>query len=138
MSTRESGFSLVEVIIAMFLLMVLALAVLPLTISATRTSVVNRDLVAATAFASAQLAPIKAEFGIEGSATCSELAARATPTGGVISDPAGTGLTATLEIGACPTDPSLYPATVAVTVEVRSAAGRSLVAIPTLVLVSQL
>ncbi|MCP2637175.1 prepilin-type N-terminal cleavage/methylation domain-containing protein [Microbacterium sp. HD4P20] len=139
MARHEEGFSLVEVIIAMFLLMVLALAVLPLTIGAARTSVVNRNLVAATALASAQLAPIKAGFGIDrtGPSRCSELAAQAVPAEGAISDPAGTGLSATVDIGACPTDAALYPATVAVTVEVLSATGLSLVAIPTLVLVSE-
>lgn len=139
MPRTADGFSLVEVIIAMFLLMVLAVAVLPLTIGVARASVVNRDLVAATAFANAQLAPITGDFGIgrAGPARCSELAARAVPAGGAIPDPAGTGMSATVEIGACPTGATLYPATVAVTVEVRSAAGRSLVAVPTLVLVSE-
>ncbi|WP_164861515.1 prepilin-type N-terminal cleavage/methylation domain-containing protein [Microbacterium sp. CPCC 204701] len=139
MAHDEEGFSLVEVIIAMFLLGVLALAVLPLTIAAARTSVVNRDLVAATAFANAQLAPIKADFGVgrSGPARCSELAARAVPAEGAISDPAGAGMRATVAIGPCPTDTALYPATAAVTVEVRNSAGNSLVVIPTLVLVSE-
>ena len=140
MARHEEGFSLVEVIIAMFLLAVLSLAVLPLTIAAARTSVVNRELVAATAFANAQLAPIKADFGVgrAGPARCSELAARAVPATGAIPDPAGAGMSATVAIGPCPTDPAQYPATVAVTVEVRGAAGRSLVTLPTLVLVSEL
>ena len=47
---RDSeGFSIVEVIIAMFLLMVLSLAVLPLIIGATRTSAVNRSHLSALA-----------------------------------------------------------------------------------------
>lgn len=139
MPRTADGFSLVEVIIAMFLLAVLSLAVLPLSIAAARTSVVNRDLVAATAFANAQLAPIKADFGVgrTGPARCSELAARAAPAEGAIPDPAGTGMRATVAIGPCPTDAALYPVTAAVTVEVLDAAGSSLVVIPTLVLVSE-
>jgi prepilin-type N-terminal cleavage/methylation domain-containing protein len=136
---EEQGFSLVEVIIAMFLLAVIALAILPLMIGATRTSVVNRDVVAATTFANAQLAPIKADFGIEpaGPARCSELATRAVPSAAAMPDPAGTGMSATVGIAACPSDPAVYPATIAVTVEVRDAAGRSLAVLPTLVVVTE-
>lgn len=135
----SDGFSLVEVIIAMFLLMVLALAVLPLIIGATRTSVVNRDIVAATAFANAQLAPVKADFGVDPTTPtrCSELAARAVQPEAAIPDPADTGMSATVEVATCPVGAAAYPATVAVTVEVRDAEHRALVTLPTLVLVSE-
>ena len=60
--TDADGFSLVEVVIAMFLLAVLALAVLPALIGATRASVTNRSVLTATTFANGQLAAIQADF----------------------------------------------------------------------------
>lgn len=132
---RDSkGFSIVEVIIAMFLLMVLALAVLPLIIGATGTSVVNRDLVAATTFANAQLAPIKAAFPNDpGTPTsCATLRGRAAVD---VQDTAGTGLQADITIGACPT---AYPGAVVVTVlvEDRAAPGDTVTRLATRLSVS--
>lgn len=132
---RDSeGFSIVEVIIAMFLLMVLALAVLPLIIGATNTSVVNRDLVAATTFANNQLAPIKASFPNDPSTptSCATLRGRAAVD---VADVAGTGLQADLTVGACP---AAYPGSVLVTVAVEDSAapGDVLVQLPTRVSVS--
>lgn len=132
---RDSeGFSIVEVIIAMFLLMVLSLAVLPLIIGATSTSVVNRDLVAATTFANAQLAPVKASFPNDPATptSCAALRGRAAVD---VPDPAGTGLTADLTMGSCP---AAYPGVVLVTVIVEDPAdpGAVLVRLPTRVSVS--
>lgn len=132
---RDSeGFSIVEVIIAMFLLMVLSLAVLPLIIGATSTSVVNRDLVAATTFANAQLAPVKASFPNDPATptSCAALRGRAAVD---VPDPAGTGLTADLTMGSCP---AAYPGVVLVTVVVEDPAdpGVGLVRLPTRVSVS--
>lgn len=130
-TSREDGFSIVEVIIAMFLLAVLALAVLPLVIGATRVSVSNRDLVAAAAFANSQLAPIRADFPNDpvSPTTCSSLRARAATE---VADPAGTGLTADILVGTCPT---AYPGTVTVVVTVSDADGE-LTSIPTRIPVS--
>lgn len=132
MSRTQEGFSLVEVIIAMFLLTVIALAILPLTIGVTRVSVSNRDLVAATTLANAQLAPITAAFPNDplSPTSCATLRSTYARTG--IVDPAGTGLTAAVTIGACPAG---YPGSVTVTVAV-SRAGTTLVTLPTRVLVS--
>ncbi|WP_214466749.1 prepilin-type N-terminal cleavage/methylation domain-containing protein [Microbacterium flavescens] len=132
---RDSeGFSIVEVIIAMFLLMVLALAVLPLIIGATNTSVVNRDLVAATTFAGAQLAPIKASFPNDPATPTSCAALRGRAATDVV-DTAGTGLKADISVGACP---ATYPGIVLVTVAVEDSAapGAALVRLPTRVSVS--
>lgn len=132
MSERgEDGFSVVEVVIAMFLLAVLALAVLPLVIGATRVSVSNRDLVGATAFANAQLAPIRAAFPNDPTSptTCSSLRSRATTE---VADPAGTGLEADIVVGSCP---AAYPGTVLVTITVRDSAGE-VTSIPTRIMVS--
>lgn len=62
MSRHEEGFSLVEVIIAMFLLAVLSLAVLPLIIRASSLSTANQDTVSAIGVASAQLSAVRAAF----------------------------------------------------------------------------
>lgn len=128
---RDDGFSLVEVIIAMFLLAIIALAVLPLTVTAVRASVGNADLVAATTFANAQLAPIVDAFPQDPSATSSCVvlqahAATATP------GPVGTDLVSDITVGPCPSD---YPAAVDVTVTVTEN-GATLVSLPTRVLVT--
>jgi prepilin-type N-terminal cleavage/methylation domain-containing protein len=129
-SSGDDGFSLVEVIIAMFLLAVLSLAVLPLLIGATQLSVVNKDLAAATAFANAQLAPVRDAFPVNAVTprTCSSLTAYAATN---VAGPAGSGLLASTAIGSCP---ATYPGTVAVTVTVADSDG-TIVSVPTRVLV---
>ncbi len=132
---RESeGFSIVEIVIAMFLLMVLALAVLPLIVGATRVSVSNRDLVAATTFANGQLASITAAFPNDPATptSCAALRGRAATD---VADTAGTGLTADISVGSCP---AAYPGVVLVTVVVEDPAdpGAALVRLPTRVSVS--
>jgi prepilin-type N-terminal cleavage/methylation domain-containing protein len=128
----EKGFSIVEVIIAMFLLAVIALAILPLIIGATRVSVGNRDLVAATAFANAQLAPVKAAFPNDPPSPTSCGVLRSTFARTNVADTAGTGLTADVNVGACP---AAYPGTVTVIVRVSDGDG-TLVTLPTRITVS--
>lgn len=130
-SCEDEGFSLVEVIIAMFLLAVIALAVLPLTIAAARASVSNTDLVAATTFANARLAPIRDAYPVNPVTltTCTSLEGRAALD---VPDPAGTGLLADTTIGACP---STFPGSVLVTITVTEGSA-TLVSLPTRVYVS--
>ncbi|MGN8551664.1 UNVERIFIED_CONTAM: prepilin-type N-terminal cleavage/methylation domain-containing protein [Microbacterium sp. SLM126] len=130
--SEDDGFSLVEVLMAMFLLAVLALTVLPLIIGATRVSVANRDLVAATTFANAQLAPMKAAFPNDPTTPTSCAALRAAYALTAVPDPAGTGLTADVTIGTCP---AAYPGTVTVTVTVNED-GTAIVTLPTRIMVS--
>lgn len=127
----DDGFSLVEVLIAMFLLAVLSLAVLPLIITVTSVSVSNRDLSEATAFAQAQLAPIRDAFPVNPltPASCDHLASFADT--GVVG-PAD--LTADIVIGACPTT---FPATVTVKITVQDPGG-VLVTLPTRILVGKI
>ncbi|RLK49700.1 type IV pilus modification PilV family protein [Microbacterium telephonicum] len=137
--SKDDGFSLVEVIIAMFVLMVLALAVLPLMIGATRLSVDNKDLAAANAFASAQLAAIREDFPIGATATtsCAALQTRKIPLASAAEDPAGTGMAATVDVlDACPAAAADYPASIRVTVTVRDRSSDVLVTLPTRIRVS--
>jgi prepilin-type N-terminal cleavage/methylation domain-containing protein len=129
--SHDDGFSLVEVVIAMFLLGVLSLAVLPLIIGATRASVQNDDLARATAFGQAILAPLRAEFPVSPSnpGTCSDLEDYEAAD---IPDPAGSDLVSDVVVEPCPSDEL---ATVGVTVIVRDLEG-TLVELPTRVLVA--
>ncbi len=129
----DGGFSIVELIIAMFLLAVLALALLPLLVGATRTSSVNKSLVASTTFANAQLAPIRAAFSNDSTtSSCANLGTYA-KTGTV--DTSGSGLQADVLVGACP---AAYPGTVTVSVKVYRTAtpGTVLALVPTKILVA--
>ncbi|GEM_PF-2195295 len=129
MSPRDDeGLSLVEVLMAMFLLALLAIAVLPLMIGATRTSVVNEDLAGATAFANAQLAEIR-ESAVAGCEELQDWDERR------IDDPASTDVTAIVSIlEECP---STYPAAVPVTVTVGTSATPELVVLSSLILVAR-
>lgn len=72
--TSDSGFSLIEVIIAVLMLGLMAIGMLPLFVGSVQASAGNRSLVAATTLANAQLAGLRAEFGNDRTdASCSEL-----------------------------------------------------------------
>lgn len=132
---HEEGFSLVEVIIAMFLLAVLSLAVLPLIISGTRLSVDNRDTVEATALADAHLAALRAQFPAQPptDTTCAQLrAAAVTLVDAVpgtlpnITVPAG--LTRAVAVENCPSGTTAgKPAAMLVTVTISESGGARLV-----------
>lgn len=131
--TDAGGFSLVEVVIAMFLLAVLALAVLPALIGATRASVTNRSVLEATTFANGQLAAIQADFPDDPAAptSCADLRGRAHTPGPP--DPQ-TGLRTEITIGACP---AFFPAAIPVAVVVYAEdSADAVVRMPTKVLVS--
>lgn len=139
MLSRDDGFSLVEVIISMFLLAVLALAVLPLIIGATRLSVSNKDSVAATAFANSQLSVLRDAFPLAPTTptSCAALQARTVALASAVSDPAGSGMKATVEvIDVCPATTADYPASLRVTVTVRNPQGDTVVSLPTRIRVS--
>nr|WP_274635829.1 prepilin-type N-terminal cleavage/methylation domain-containing protein [Microbacterium bovistercoris] len=131
----DAGFSIVEVIIAMFLLAVIALALLPLLVGVTRSSVTNKSLVAATSLANAQLAPIRSQFPNTSTGTnqCSDVRAKSAS---AVPGPAGSGLLADVVVAACPTT---FPDTVTVTVKVYKSGAPSqiLAAVPTKILVTQ-
>ena len=140
----DDGFSLVEVVMAMFLLSLLALAVLPLFISATRVSVDNRDSVEATALAESHLAALRSEFPSQPvtATTCAGLTAAAAR----ISDsnpstlpnialPAGLARQVTVE--SCPTGAAAgKTAALLVTVRISDTGGTTLTTLSTRIPVS--
>ncbi|MCA0250944.1 MAG: type II secretion system GspH family protein [Actinobacteria bacterium] len=134
-SACDSGFSLIEVIIAMFVLALMAMGLIPLMIGAMQSSVTNRAMAAASAFATAQIAEVQSAFGNDSPRLCSELASYehdALP-----DDPTHPTLLATREaLDSCGTDEY---STVTVRVSVASAdeAARDLVTLTTKVLVAK-
>ena len=110
----DEGMSLVEVVMAMFLLGVISLAILPLLIGVTRLSAVNDDRAAANSVADARLARITAAYpSTAGSpAACTALKNNATLVG-TETDPA-TRLTSTATLGICPTAIGTIPLTITV------------------------
>ncbi|HEY3339437.1 MAG TPA: prepilin-type N-terminal cleavage/methylation domain-containing protein [Propionicimonas sp.] len=108
---EQSGVSLVEIVIAMFLLALMSVAVLPLVVGAAQASTANRDLLAATTLAGARLATLQAAFPNSTVNSCATVVATAAA---AITDPSGGGATASISFGPCP---SSYPSTVAVTVK---------------------
>lgn len=133
--STTGGFSLVEIVIAMLVLALMALGALPLILGSMRVSTSNRSLVAATTFANAQLAEIRAAFGNDTARRCSELVAPYVRSG--FPDPAGTGLTADRTVPDSPCSGETYQ-TVVVTVAVHPAGdpGHDLVVLTSEILVS--
>ena len=111
---RELGISIVEVVVAMFILAVMSLALLPLLLGAIQASVVNRELVAATSLAQGKLAEVREAFPDLGDNSCAAVKSKAASN---VPDPASSGLLANVTVGGCP---SGYPGVVKVT----AAAGR--------------
>lgn len=107
----QAGVSLVEIVVAMFLFAVMSVAILPLMIGAVQASATNRDLVAINSLANARLATLEATFPNAAENSCAAVAAAAASG---IADPSGSGATASVTVGTCP---SSYPATVTVTVK---------------------
>ena len=140
---KERGMSLIEVIIAMSLLALMAIGVLPLILGSVHTSASNRSLVAATTFANAQLAELRAAFSNDSLRSCSELvdSTKPNPTAPYLRagfpDPAGTGLTADRAAPDSPCGAEAYhTVTIPVTVHPAGDPGRGLVTLTSEILVS--
>lgn len=131
MSRRaDDGLSLVEVIIAMFLLALLSLAVLPLLIGGVSLSVTNRDVAAATAIANDRVAALRLGYPIAAATTrtCTSLTGDLSAM--TVSNVNGSALSLraapvidTGETLACPPGAAEYPRAVLVTVVVADADG---------------
>lgn len=137
-STDAAGFSLVEVVVAMLILALIALALLPVLVGATNTSVLNRSLVAATTLANAQIAVVRALFTGDPSieASCADLLLLE----GSVEDPAvpATGLVADIDVGTCPGADEEFPQSISVTITVfdEDAPAKTLAELSTRVLVT--
>lgn len=110
----ESGFSMIEIVVAMFVLAVMSIGLLPLILGAIKTSVSNRQMVAATTLAGASLDD--ARRAAASSPSCAALTNWRT--GLVTGTPTADGSIVEATVGACPTS---FPGTVLVSVRVRSA-----------------
>lgn len=123
----DEGFSLVEVIIAMFLFAVLAVAILPLMMGLSQRSAENRTVLSATAFAKDELSKIQAAYpSAPGSTATSCAVLRTLQTQPAVIDPAS-GFAARVSVDACPTT---FPASVPVRVTVKEG-GSDLVTVTT-------
>lgn len=131
-----AGVSLVEVVVAMFVLALMSMAVIPLLIASARLSTQNSALTTATSLANAQLAELRAAFRNDGDSSCTAVQEEvADRMAAGISGPAGNGLTGTLTAGSCPAQ---YPGTVRVSISVASTASAApLVLLSTELLVAQ-
>ncbi|GAA5097101.1 hypothetical protein GCM10025760_30880 [Microbacterium yannicii] len=109
---QQAGFSLVEMIVAMFLLAVLALAVLPLLIGVTRSGAVNEQVVAANALAAGRLATMRNAFPDDGDNACEGGAGSVRDSVQVDVPEPESGLLSAVHVGSCP---PVFPGTVVVT-----------------------
>jgi prepilin-type N-terminal cleavage/methylation domain-containing protein len=106
----NAGFSLVEIVVAMFVLAALSLALVPALILGIKQSATNAVLAAASNLATARL-----DVAVAQSPTCTALANFAATSVPNVVDSHGVILHVTQTLGACP---SFYPGTVAFTVAV--------------------
>ncbi|KFF58381.1 hypothetical protein JF66_19010 [Cryobacterium sp. MLB-32] len=108
----ESGFGLIEVVVAMFLLTILAVAFLPVLVQGVQRSAANGTLAAATQLVNKEMENARAQT------TCSALTASTF----AVLDPRGVTLTVARTVGgACPVLTTAYPLTVPVAVTVSRA-----------------
>lgn len=100
--TREDeGLGLMEIVTAMFVLAILALALLPLLITGMQTSVRNTTIAAATQFANDRMTIAQA-MGANSATPCSDIQGLASAPATMI-DGRGVELRAVTTVGNCPT-----------------------------------
>ena len=129
----ESGFGLVEIVVAMFILGILAVAFLPMLIQGIKQSAINATRSSAYQFASQQVEIARAQT------TCSGLTSylAAAPTTLQLSDPRGIQLQASrsVDMTTCLSTAS-YPITIPVTTTVkRLDTGKVVISVSTRVLI---
>lgn len=127
-ATRDDdGFSLVEVVIAMFLFAVLALAILPLMTGLSQRSAENRTTLSATTFAKEELSKIQADYpSTPGSTATTCTVLHSLQSRAPVVDSAS-GYAARVTVGDCP---AAFPASVPVRVIV-ARGGTDLVTVAT-------
>lgn len=122
----DEGFGLAEILVAMMMLALLALAALPLLIGGIRLSANDSSITTATGIVSEQMTLARSQ-----NATCSALTAFAGAPGAPVTDGAGRALLPVRTLDCPPT----YPGTARFTVSV-TAAGAVLASATTLIYVS--
>ena len=125
--TGDTGMGLIEVVIAMFLLALLAMAALPLLIGTLKLSAGNSSVTTATQLVEEQLAQARAQ-----TATCGGLTAFAASTVPTVTD--GTG--AVLQPARVVTCPAAYPGTARFVATVTNGGGTVVASATTLIYVS--
>jgi type II secretory pathway pseudopilin PulG len=111
MPAGSAGFGMIEIVVAMFLLAVLAIALLPLLISSAQLSSKNVTLATATQLVNEQMDVVR-KLG----KNCAVITTHANETVGLLdTDPRGTVLAMTRLAGACP---STFPGTIDFTAQV--------------------
>lgn len=112
----DAGFGLIEIIVAMFLLAIIAIAFIPVLIQGMRLSVTNATTAAATQLVSSNIEDARSRGPL-----CANVAAFANdPSVASMITPAGHGVNLVVHRTplTCPTDASAYPGTVAFSVYV--------------------
>ena len=110
--SKDEGFTLIEVLIAMLLLAILSLALLPSLIGILKTSVRNVSVATATQFVNKNLVDART-IGT----TCAGIQSFGAAVIGPLTDNRGVTFSTTRTVGPCPTT---YPGTVKVSITVMS------------------
>ena len=111
--TGARGFGMIEIVVSMFLIALMAMAILPVMISSMKLTTTNVVVTRATQVVSTQLDLARQQGEL--SPTCAAIRGLATTTPIVVVDPKGEPLRYMRSVGSCPAS---YPGTVAVTVTV--------------------
>jgi prepilin-type N-terminal cleavage/methylation domain-containing protein len=132
---NDEGFTLIEIVVAMFILALVAVALLPLLINGTKQAAQSAAVASATQIVNAQLSYARAA-----GPTCSAILTAASPAVGNKSSYRGVPLQLAYSVGACPTTPAptaTTPGTIQVTATVtRTDTGKTLATATTLIYVT--
>lgn len=119
----DAGFSLVEIVVAMFILALVAVSLAPMLVSSLQQTSTNALATQATHLASVQMDAVRAQ-----TANCAAMSAYANSTLPVVATGQGVSLSITQTLGACP---ATYPGTAQFTVNVRRTDTNALLATAT-------
>jgi len=109
---RDEGFGLIEIVVSMFLLALIAIAVLPLLIQGVTTAARNATMATATQLVSAELEQARAAAA----ANCNAVRLFAATTTTPVTDARGTAYLVARSAGSCPV---AYPGTISVRLAVQ-------------------
>lgn len=107
----EAGFGLIEIVVSMFMLALIAVALLPLLVQGIQASAKNATIAAATQLVNQQI-----EQARSSATTCVGLRTYGLATVPTVTDPRGVVLQPVRSVGTCPTT---FPGTVAFTSSVK-------------------